>query len=205
MIETVVVAVAGSLTAITSVSLWFASAIDRRERDRVEREERAAEDASDDGHFTHTDLQPFTKIFIETMCPYCGLGGTQKSGPKVPKVCHWADKCTARETPHLHVECQSCKARWPMSDAESDQCADDAILPFVAVFVGTKCAKCGEPADGVAERGPVVPQACSNPSKCKAKAPHLHMRCLTCGSKWFMAPASAEKKKQATRRTDAPT
>jgi hypothetical protein len=59
------------------------------------------------------------------------------------------------------------------------------ILPFEHVHIGTQCQKCGESGQ---DRGPALPKAC-NKDQCPARhRPHLHMICVSCGSKWFMAP-----------------
>lgn len=193
MIETVLIVVGATVTSVTCASLWLVNALDKRLREDEEENDSSLDDP--------VTLLPYVQITIDTRCTFCGEGGDQKRGPKVPIKCKWGADCEAHDLgPHLHVTCQSCKARSAMATATTaDLITDETVLPFQAIVVGTRCQKCGEPAKNddsntTALRGPVVPKACAKTKSCIAKGPHLHMECLTCKAKWFMATADTVKK-----------
>src|SRR5271166_2537724 len=75
------------------------------------------------------------------------------------------------------------------------------IEPFTAIVLGTPCLKCLRVASNQkineaglleAATGPGVPMSCQD-KNCKAKNfSHLHVRCFTCQTVWFMATADSK-------------
>jgi hypothetical protein len=68
------------------------------------------------------------------------------------------------------------------------------IFPYLLVVLGTKCPKCERPSKNNSNNtecieGVVPPISCDNFKRCPVgNRSHLHMSCLTCGSKWYMKP-----------------
>ena len=80
-------------------------------------------------------IYPFVEVRVGTPCPKCLMpakdqvtktsqGWTQvisnATGPKPPLACS-DDKCRARNTPHLHAYCYSCRMNWFMLPADSKE------------------------------------------------------------------------------------
>jgi len=189
---------AGSVTVITVASLRLVSVLDKRERDDDKREREDAETDS----FTLDEpvvVAPFVDIRVGTKCPHCGFTSSKDRGLRAPKACKIGDTCKATGTPHIHVRCTECRARWAMGkESEPPPAGNVEILPFRGVFIGTPCQKCGSRAENNREgtsciRGPTPPKACDS-KRCAARdRPHLHMHCLTCEAKWLMATANSDK------------
>jgi len=105
MLVEVVAIVSGSMVAMTGLTLRFCSVIDKRER--------AEQEDDDDLRLDRPEPFPHARIKIETRCPFCSAGGTQKSGPKMPHRCPQPEMCSIKD-PHSHLKCQSCGARYAM-------------------------------------------------------------------------------------------
>lgn len=114
MIEIIVAAVGGSLTCITCTSLWFASVLDKRERKEIADELKREEKERNGAEAPSVKIYPYEFISMKALCPLCGAGGNEKSGPKFPHACNKAAACPAWSEEHLHVECMSCKGTWFM-------------------------------------------------------------------------------------------
>jgi len=86
--------------------------------------------------------------------------------------------------------------QWDIEDDEEHP----MIHSFVEIRIDTPCVKCGRPGKNLVREkngdlheheGPLPPWAC-NDEKCKAKKiAHLHVKCSTCNSIWFMATADS--------------
>jgi hypothetical protein len=66
------------------------------------------------------------------------------------------------------------------------------ILPFQILGEKQHCPICGVRNSDIRYGGPQLPQVCK--VKCSATdngIPHLHCRCLSCDSKWLMAPKTS--------------
>jgi len=108
---------------IVCSSLWFASALDKRERTERERDlqqEREEEEARNPRPRPPVPdpkslrIYPFVNITISSPCALCGQAGNDSRGPKLPKACNDI-QCPAYKKEHLHVECVSCKGNYYMA------------------------------------------------------------------------------------------
>jgi hypothetical protein len=109
MLVEVVAIVSGSLVALTGLSLRFCAVIDERER--------AEQEEDDELRLDRVDPFPYVRINIDNLCPFCGDGGEQKRGPKLPHRCPQPEVC-AIKMPHSHLKCQTCGSRYAMRAAE---------------------------------------------------------------------------------------
>jgi|ERR1700678_408156 len=93
--------------------------------------------------------------------------------------------------------------QWDIEDDEDHH----MIYSYDEIKIDTPCVMCGRPGKNswrdIAEfhehEGPLPPQTCDD-KKCKAKKiSHLHVKCNTCKSVWFMATADSVKKENMVR------
>lgn len=97
--------VVASVTAIILGSLWLA--------DRVVKRTLKDEGESDEFRLDAPRPFPYERLTIKSCCPFCGDGGEDTRGPKMPHPCPDLEGCPVQD-PHTHLQCQGCGARWAM-------------------------------------------------------------------------------------------
>jgi hypothetical protein len=101
--------VCGAVTMIVGASLAFVARLARWEREDQARDEKDAKTRREAPR-----IYPFLAEvgYVGTLCPVCNLPSANDppGGLEAPRACADPPRCSAKEEPHLHVRCRSCRS-----------------------------------------------------------------------------------------------